>query len=753
MEPRIVTNDYLIDASFFFEQSKDAIFIIDQHKLLDTNQAGIELLGLKDREDVAEDGVFKLIKDQKGNDFSLPSFIKQLNNYPHQNKVFQFITRYAFFWVEISNTIYEKDDQKLLFSIWRDITESKQLEITFQSNEKKLNEALRLANCATWEYDFEKDAFVISKGMVDIIGVRHQCQIIDQDRYLVPIAQYKKLIHPDDHKIFNSTRKKIINNEVDNYIDHTEYRIIHPDGQIRYLYATTRVSLEKEGNLLKHYGTVQDVTEIHKIEGELSKSREQLSDALTIANLSTWELDMKTDCMKMGENFVKMLGEGLPVKKGNIIAVDDFINLIHPDDLHTYYMALDKASKSRVKDYIDFIEYRIVRPDNEIRSVYISIKVQKDDKGNHLRHFGTIQDITPIREAIAEKERFGTIIEATSDIVLMLDKQLNLIYLNQAARDFYGFSPEDNVAGFPIKILQSEHSQKLTRDHAIPLAASQGIWSGENVIQRYDKELITVSQVIISHKGVDGEVEYYSSIIRDISDQKQIEQDLKYKNKELDTFVYKASHDLRGPIASLLGLYRIVENEITDEKSLEYFDLYNKQITRLNDIILTLIQLTKIKEVDIKREEIDFKDVVNSCINSFTNLPNFENVRFRMSVDLEWPFISDRGLITTILQNLVENAIKYSKPGQLSDVEVAIKRNLNDDLLIKVEDHGIGIEKNIQGEVFNMFFRANDQVIGSGLGLYILKNAVEKLNGKVSLYSKVNEGTTFSIKLKDEPRS
>ncbi|MDN5213589.1 PAS domain S-box protein [Fulvivirgaceae bacterium BMA12] len=752
MEPRIVTNDYLIDASFFFEQSKDAIFIIDQHKLIDTNQAGVELLGLKDRDDVADDGVFKLIKDQKGNDFSLLSFIKQLNNYPHQNKVFQFITRYAFFWVEISNTIYEKDDQKLLFSIWRDITESKQLEITFQSNEKKLNEALRLANCATWEYDFEKDAFVISKGMVDIIGVRHQCQIIDQDRYLVPIAQYKKLIHPDDHKVFNRTRKKIINNEVDNYIDHTEYRIIHPDGQIRYLYATTRVSLEKDGNLLKHHGTVQDVTEIHKIEGELSKSREQLSDALTIANLSTWELDRTTDCMKMGENFVKMLGEGLPVKKGNIIAVDDFINLIHPDDLHTYYMALDKAAKSRAKDYIDFIEYRIVRPDNEIRNIYISIKVQKDDKGNHLRHFGTIQDITPIREAIAEKERFGTIIEATSDIVLMLDKQLNLIYLNQAARDFYGFSPEDNVAGFPIKILQSEHSQKLTRDHAIPLAASQGIWSGENVIQRYDKELITVSQVIISHKGVDGEVEYYSSIIRDISDQKQIEQDLKYKNKELDTFVYKASHDLRGPIASLLGLYRIVENEITDEKSLEYFDLYNKQITRLNDIILTLIQLTKIKEVDIKREEIDFKDVVNSCINSFTNLPNFENVRFNISVDLEWPFISDRGLITTILQNLVENAIKYSKPGQLSDVEVAIKRNLNDDLLIKVEDHGIGIEKNIQGEVFNMFFRANDQVIGSGLGLYILKNAVEKLNGKVSLYSKVNEGTTFSIKLKDEPR-
>ena len=752
MEPRIVTNDFLIDASFFFEQSKDAIFIIDQHKLIDTNRAGVELLGLKEHDDVFDEEVFRLIRDQKGNEYTLQEFITQLNNYPHQNKVFQFITRFAFFWVEISNTTYKRGGQNLLFSIWRDITESKQLEITFQSNEKKLNDALILANCATWEYDFEKDAFIISKGMVDIIGSREEYQIIDQDKYLIPIDQYKRLIHPDDHKTFNKTRKRIIKNEVNNYTDHTEYRIIRPDGNIRYLYATTRVSLEKDGKFIKHYGTIQDVTEIHKIEGELSKSKEQLSDALSIANLSTWELDMKADRMKVGQNFVKMLGEGLVVQQGNIVNVEDFVNLIHPDDLHTYYLALDRAVKSSVEDYIDFIEYRIVRPDGEIRNIYISIKVQKDHEGNHLRHFGTIQDITPIRKAIAEKERFGSIIEATSDIVLMLDKHLNLIYLNQAARDFYGFSPEDNVAGFPVKILQSEHSQKLTRDYAIPVAANRGIWSGENVIQRYDKELITVSQVIISHKSIDGEVEYYSSIIRDISDQKQIEQDLKYKNKELDTFVYKASHDLRGPIASLLGLYEIVVNEIKDEKSLEYFDLYNKQITRLNDIILTLIQLTKIKEVDISKEKINFKSIINSCINSFTNLPNFDNVRFNLKIDLDRPFMSDRGLVTTILQNLVENAIKYSKPGQPGDVEIEIKRNLNEDLLIKVEDHGIGIEKNIQGEVFNMFFRANDQVIGSGLGLYILKNAVEKLNGKVSLFSKVNEGTTFSIKIKDGQR-
>lgn len=748
MEPRIVTDDFLIDAAFLYKNSKDAIFIFDKKGIVDTNQAGVELLGLKEVDEILEDDVFRLIRDQKGNEYTLLEFIKHLFKFPHQARIYQFITKFSFFWVEMSNTPYKKESKGLIFSIWRDITETKQLESSFLHKEKKLTEALTLTNCATWEYDTINNAFILSEGLVEILGLADQHAREPNEPIVIPVKDYIDMIHEDDQKTFVECRKKLIDNPEDNYVNHAEYRIVRPDGEFRFLYASTRVAVEKDGNVVKYYGTIQDITEIHHMEGELTRSKEQLSDALSIANLSTWELNMKSSKMKVGSNFMRLLGTELQVDEDNIVEVDDFISLIHPDDLHTYYMALDRAVKAKDANYLDFIEYRIIRHDGEIRNIYISIKVRKDQYGNHLRHFGTIQDITPIRKAIAEKERYGSIIEATSDIVLIINKDMNLIYLNQAARDFYGFSPEDNVAGFPVKILQSDHSLKLTKERAFPMAAKHGIWSGENVIQRYDKELITVSQVIISHKGIDGEVEYYSSIIRNISEQKQIEQDLKYKNQELDTFVYKASHDLRGPIASLMGLYKIIENEITDKHSLEYFDLYNKQITRLNDIILNLIQLTKIKEVDVVKEKINFNDIIESCIGSFTNLPNFDNVKFNVTMELTKPFVSDRTLVTTIMQNLIENAIKYSKPGKPCEVEIDIKRNANGDLMIKVEDHGIGIEKSIQGAVFNMFFRANDQVIGSGLGLYILKNAVEKLNGKVSLFSTVNVGTTFMIKLK-----
>lgn len=109
--------------------------------------------------------------------------------------------------------------------------------------------------------------------------------------------------------------------------------------------------------------------------------------------------------------------------------------------------------------------------------------------------------------------------------------------------------------------------------------------------------------------------------------------------------------------------------------------------------------------------------------------------------------MSDKGMITTILQNLVENAIKYSKRNIVATVDIRVESHPNRPLTIKVEDNGIGIADDIQVRVFDMFFRGNEISRGSGLGLYILKNAVDKLKGKIILKSKENVGTTFIVEL------
>jgi hypothetical protein len=301
----------------------------------------------------------------------------------------------------------------------------------------------------------------------------------------------------------------------------------------------------------------------------------------------------------------------------------------------------------------------------------------------------------------------------------------------------------------PVHKFQSRKSKKLMSEKGWPIAEKEGIWTGENSIRRKDGVEVPVSQVVIAHRDPKNKVECYSTIIRDLSIQKKAEQELTYKNTELDTFVYRVSHDLRGPIASLMGLYQIVQTDVKDEQSLKYFAMFNDQIMHLNETIVALLDLTRIKELETDYNEVDFEQIVDRAIRSFEQLGNFQNITFRKDISTWNEFRNDQSLITTIIQNLIENGIKYSKPGySKAYVYVSVKRIPRKKAIrIVVSDNGIGIPDSIRDKVFNMFYRGSNRAMGSGLGLYIVKNAVDKLNGKIEMDSMTEEGTTFTVEL------
>jgi len=218
------------------------------------------------------------------------------------------------------------------------------------------------------------------------------------------------------------------------------------------------------------------------------------------------------------------------------------------------------------------------------------------------------------------------------------------------------------------------------------------------------------------------------------------------KNAELDSFFYRVSHDLKGPIASLLGLNNLVKLEVKDEHAQRYFSMYQTQIMRINNIVMDLIDLTRMNNQEENKVRIDFETLLDECIQSYHYVDNFNSIRFIKKIDKDIEFYSVWAIVNTILQNLVENAIKYASPTKDSFVLVSI-RNLGDQIRIDVEDNGIGIQADYQSRVFNMFFRANEHVQGTGLGLYILKRAVERLNGEVRFESDVNSGTKFTVLL------
>lgn len=237
----------------------------------------------------------------------------------------------------------------------------------------------------------------------------------------------------------------------------------------------------------------------------------------------------------------------------------------------------------------------------------------------------------------------------------------------------------------------------------------------------------------------------YEELHETLEKNKQQTKIIEDKNAELDTFFHRISHDLRGPISSLLGLSFLAKIDIKDPVALGYIDKQHQQVERLNQIISGLINLTKLSNGDLEKQKIDFNKMVDDCIMSFNSLPNFNRVSFNKEIDGDLDFYSEWTLLNAIVQNLIENAIKYSKTDS-PVVNINIRRTA-DGIRLSVQDNGQGIPEHHQPRIFEMFFRATRNSTGTGLGLYILKRSVDRLKGKIDLHSKPGEGSTFTINL------
>ena len=265
-------------------------------------------------------------------------------------------------------------------------------------------------------------------------------------------------------------------------------------------------------------------------------------------------------------------------------------------------------------------------------------------------------------------------------------------------------------------------------------------------LHHYEKEHVINAQ---THKIIEA--------YRQISDRQKMEavakaqeervQIIEQKNRELDAFFYKISHDLKGPITSIIGMDGLIRDEISDGKALEYFDIYKKQMFRINNILDELMRITRIDHYSERKEQINFREMALDCISSFSYLKLYKRVNFTIDVDEDVEYHAEWSIINSILQNLIENAIKYADEKKEHLVASISVRKEGESLIMIAKDNGIGMPEEVRVNVFEMFYRGGHQCEGSGLGLYILNRAVEKLQGTAELESKPGEGTKFIISL------
>lgn len=244
-----------------------------------------------------------------------------------------------------------------------------------------------------------------------------------------------------------------------------------------------------------------------------------------------------------------------------------------------------------------------------------------------------------------------------------------------------------------------------------------------------------------------------SLFIKDVTKSKETEKALIEKNKslielnrELDYFVYSASHDLRAPLCSLLGLINVVRIQKTQDID-THLELMENSIQKMDNYVQEIVNYSMNSRLKIKSEPINFELVINECFSKLKYLAGAENIILSIAIEQDAVFYCDHKRVSIIFSSILSNAILYQDINKNSaeiNVEVLVAKNK---ARITFVDNGVGIDPNLVDRVFNMFYRANESSAGPGLGLYIAKQTVERIKGKIWLDSELHKKTSITLEL------
>ncbi|GHN01784.1 hypothetical protein WSM22_32730 [Cytophagales bacterium WSM2-2] len=226
-------------------------------------------------------------------------------------------------------------------------------------------------------------------------------------------------------------------------------------------------------------------------------------------------------------------------------------------------------------------------------------------------------------------------------------------------------------------------------------------------------------------------------------------EELNKVNKELDNFLYSTAHDLRSPLASLSGIARLLKIENRQQNLNTYLEMIQDSIQRQESFIAQIVSYSKNKKLEVIPELLNLQKIAEDVFREKEFIEGSSNIEKRIIYYCDIPFYSDHNRVQMILSNLVSNGIQFADPDKTNQY-IELKITVNDaEAAIEYSDNGLGIAQEHIPRIFNMFYRASAHSKGSGLGLFLLREAVNKLEGSITVESGEKAGARFTIKLRN----
>lgn len=425
----------------------------------------------------------------------------------------------------------------------------------------------------------------------------------------------------------------------------------------------------------------------------------------------------------------------------------NFYDLLHPADREPIHNVYEAIAGMPAASYV--VEYRMRRKNGE----YIWAEGKMVNMLHHRAASGiitTVRDITEQKQAydhVQESEKqFRRAFEQVAMGMANISVDGQWLHMNAHLCDLTGFSYNELYYMNYADLFIETERKAVQENMKYMLANDQIKSSGQRQILKKDGSFIWVEELLTLIRDEEGADIYFTLVLKDIDAVKNTEMQLAYRNKELDTFIYRASHDLRGPVVTILGLTDIAMLDTRDEEAQEYLRNCRDVAARLEKTVYDLLAVTQVKRSKSSIMSVLPREIIYRTMHDKKHTGRLPHTIIDISVDDDVIYNTDAAMIGIIITQLMDNALIFRRPDTRHKVDVKII-GTEASIKIVVRDNGIGIDPQEQNSIFDLYYRGKDNHTGAGIGLYLVKSAVEKLEGSVRVNSTLNEGTEVMVYL------
>lgn len=626
----------------------------------------------------------------------------------------------------------ETGQPKYLVSVIEDITDRKEAGRLRELTEERLTAALDASATGTFRWDLKNNDLIWDDNLKKIFGFPPQ-------RKITTLDDFTNCLHSEDRErvfaLLDQCRREGSNFDMD-------FRILWPDGSVHWIADRGRMFLDPQGQPDYMTGACLDISARKREAEERAANEERLRLAFRSANAGSFDWDICNDIARWSPEMEALYGLE-PGSYGSTL--DSWGPLLHPDDREAGFQSVAEALKNgEVRG-----QWRIIRPDGEVRWINAAGKVYYDETGQPLRMLGVNMDITAQKTAEQTLRERALIIDQIRDAIVMVDADQRITLWNRGAERIFGYTAEQ-AKGQDVSLVYPRELSTTFREVAWQQLKEQGLFEAEGKLRRRSGELFDAQMSVVPLRDEHGIITGAVAYIADVTQRKRTEHALRISEKLAATgrLASTLAHEINNPLASVTNiLYLLSQIPTLDDTGASYVKLAEAELARVSHITRNLLSFQRENR---EPQLVDAPSVLDSILELYEPKFRLRHINVTRTYRERAAIRVFPGELKQVISNLVENALDATPDH--GNLHIRVKRvspanaHAAPAVQISVADTGRGIESEHLAQIFEPFFTTKGEK-GTGLGLWVTRDIVSKQGGRIRVRSRKGSGSIFSITL------